>query len=220
MERLAKPNRAPNPSENTARTSSLMPWLASIVIACVVGTRCLQTLAAGQIMPKTASSDPSIRHPPQPALTVQDRKNQWFFAAAVATSIWELAMYAEQLTLHSHAGRVETLHEVYTELMDIDSELALKRQAMADQYALTEALMSHPAVALTPEQTHAFDTYMLDVIALHQTAAIIVDKDAWLKKYYEHLLTLNGMTVFLERFHDVLRSKRSIHKRSDMFSDL
>ena len=129
-------------------------------------------------------------------------------------------MYAEQLTLHSHAGRVETLHEVYTELMDIDSELALKRQAMADQYALTEALTSYPAVALTPEQTHAFDTYMLDVIALHQTAAIIVDKDAWLKKYYEHLLTLNGMTVFLERFHDVLRSKRSIHKRSDMFSDL
>jgi hypothetical protein len=80
--------------------------------------------------------------------------------------------------------------------------------------------MSHPAVVLTPEQTHAFDTYMLDVIALHQTAAIIVDKDAVLKKYYEHLLALNGMTVFLERFHDVLRSKRSIHKRSDMFSDL
>jgi hypothetical protein len=104
-----------------------------MVIALVVGTGCLQALAAGQIMPKTAASDPSTPHPPQPALTVQDRKNQWFFAAAVATSIRELAMYAEQLTLHSHAERVETLHEVYTELMNIDGELALKRQAMADQ---------------------------------------------------------------------------------------
>jgi len=129
-------------------------------------------------------------------------------------------MYAEQLTLHSHAERVETLHEVYIELMDIDGELALKRQAMADQYAITEALMSHPAVALTPEQTHAFDTYMMDVIALHQTAATIVGKDAWLKTYYEHLLTLNGITVFLERFQDFLRSNLSTRERSDMFSGL
>jgi len=214
MERLAKPNRTPNPSENSARTSSLLPWLASLAIVFVVGTGCLQTLAAGQIMPEPAASDPSLRHPPQQDLTVQDRTNQWFFSKAVATSIWELAMYAEQLTLRSHAERVETLHEVYTELMDIEGELALKRQAMADQYAITEALMSHPAVALTPEQTHAFDTYMLDVIALHQTAATVVDKDAWLKTYYEHLLALNGITVFLERFQDFLRSNLSTRERS------
>jgi hypothetical protein len=93
--------------------------------------------------------------------------------------------------------------------MNIEGELALQRQHLADQHAITEALMSHPDDALTADQQRAFDAYMLEVVALHQSAATVVDHDALLKRYYGHLLAINGMTVFLERLQEFLRAKQS-----------
>ena len=207
MDRVYQQRGQPNPCGIPWGTISHMPWLAHVAITFLVGTMYLP-LAVAQTMPEASAGDPSIPNPPQQTQTVQNRKNQWFFAQAVAKSIWELAMYAESLTLHSPPDRVERLHEVYTELIGIESELALKRQEIADQHGITETLMSHRADALTAEQERVFDAYMLDVIALHQSAAIVMDKDALLKRYYEHRLGLDGMTVFLERLQNFLRSKQ------------
>lgn len=116
-------------------------------------------------------------------------------------------MYAEGLTLNSSSDRVETLQEIYAVLIDIEGELALKRRDLADQYGITDALMSHVAHVLTTEQKHAFDTYMQEVITWHQKANTIVEQDALIKSYYGHLLALNGMTAFAEQFQEFLRTK-------------
>jgi hypothetical protein len=172
-----------------------------------VSSAFLQFPTVAQIRPETSAGDPSTHTQAQQALTVQDRKNQWFFAEAVATSLWELAMYAERLTLNGLSDRVETLQQIYTALMNIEGEIALKRKNLANQHGITDALMSHLANVLTDEQKSAFDVYMLEVIALHQDAATMIQQDTFLKSYYEHLLALNGITVFLERFQEFLRSR-------------
>jgi hypothetical protein len=207
MNRMYQQRGKPNPSDIPSGTILRMSWRVRLTLTCLVGALYL-TLAAAHTMLEASASDPSIPKPPQQTLTVQDRKKQWFFAQAVAKSLWELAMYAERLTLHSPADRVDLLHEVYTELIGIESALALKRQDIADQHGITETLMSHPVNALTAEQKRAFDAYMREVIALHQSAEIVVNKDAVLKRYYGHLLARNGMTVFLERLQDFLRAKQ------------
>jgi len=45
------------------------------------------------------------------------------------------------------------------------------------------------------------------VLVWHQKANIIVEKDTLIKSYYGHLLALNGMTAFVERFQEFLRTK-------------
>jgi hypothetical protein len=208
MDRLNKPQGIPNQAARPSGSVFRMARLVYVTIACLVGALSLHALAAAEVTPETAAGKPSIHHQPRQTLTVQDRKDQWFFAEAVAQSLWELAMYAERLTLHSRADRVETLQGIYAALMAIEGELALKRQNLVEQHAMTEALMSHPDDALTADQQRAFDAYMLEIVALHQSAAVVIDQDAFLKKYYGHLLAINGMTVFLERLQEFLRAKQ------------
>jgi hypothetical protein len=208
MDRLSKRYGKLTPFDMPSGTVFRMPWLLRVSSALLIGAVCLQSLATAQTTPKAATDSPSIHNQPQQALTVQERKNQWFFAESVATSMWELAMYAERLTLHSRADRVETLQSIYTALIDIESELALKRQHLAEQHGITEALLSHPGDVLTADQKRAFDAYMLEVIALHQSATTVIDKDDFLKSYYGHLLAINGMTVFMDRLQAFLRAKQ------------
>lgn len=208
MDRLRKHYGKLTPFDMPSGTVFCVPWLLRVSIALLLGAVCLQSLAAAQATPKPAADSPSIRNQPQRALTVQERKNQWFFAKSVATSMWELAMYAERLTLHRRTDRVETLQSIYMALIDIESELALNRQHLAGQHAIMDTLLSHPGNVLTADQKRAFDAYMLEVIALHQSATTVIDKDAFLKRYYGHLLAINGMTVFMDRLQAFLRAKQ------------
>jgi hypothetical protein len=207
METLINHNGQQTPSNMSSAAICRIPWLVCSILSFLVSIAFLQFPTVAQIRPETSAGDPSTHTQSQQALTVQDRKNQWFFAEAVATSLWELAMYAERLTLNGLSDRVETLQQIYTALMNIEGEIALKRKNLANQHGITDALMSHLANVLTDEQKSAFDVYMLEVIALHQDAATMIQQDTFLKSYYEHLLALNGITVFLERFQEFLRSR-------------
>jgi hypothetical protein len=207
METLINHNGQQTPSNMSSAAICRIPWLVCSILSFLVSIAFLQFPTVAQIRPEISAGDPSTHTQSQQALTVQDRKNQWFFAEAVATSLWELAMYAERLTLNGLSDRVETLQQIYTALMNIEGEIALKRKNLANQHGITDALMSHLANVLTDEQKSAFDVYMIEVIALHQDAATMIQQDTFLKSYYEHLLALNGMTVFLERFQEFLRSR-------------
>jgi hypothetical protein len=207
MGMLSKQSSKLNPFDKFFGTISLIPWLLRITLLCLVSTMCLQLHSAATGISTPPADHPSRHNLDQRSLTVKDVKNQWFFADAVATSIWELAMYAEQLTLNSRPERVETLLGIYPSLIEIESELALMRQNLADHHGITDTLMSHSSHALTAAQQSAFDTYMLEVITWHQKAATIIEQDTFLKTYYDHLLAINGITVFLERFQDVIRSQ-------------
>jgi hypothetical protein len=207
MDTLINHNGQQTPSNISFAAICRIPWLVCSILSFLVSIAFLQFPTVAQIRPEISAGDPSTHTQAQQALTVQDRKNQWFFAEAVATSLWELAMYTERLTLNGLSDRVETLQQIYTALMNIEGELALKRKNLANQHGITDALMSHLANVLTDEQKSAFDVYMLEVIALHQDAATMIQQDTFLKSYYEHLLALNGITVFLERFQEFLRSR-------------
>ena len=171
-----------------------------------VGIACLcQLLNTAQATPKISDDKPSMRHETQPTMAVRDRKNQWFFAKAVAQSIWDLAMYAERLTLQNPSERVEILQQLYAGLMDIEGELALKCRDLANQHGITDTLMSHAEPLMTVEQKSVFDAYIKEAIAWHQRANALVEKDDFLKSYYGHLLTFNGMSTFVEQLQEFLR---------------
>ena len=181
--------------------------LRGATLALVGVVSLCQPLSPAQATPNISSGKPSIQHETQPTLAARDRKNQWFFAKAVAQSMWELAMYAERLTLQSPSERVEVLQQLYAGLMDIEGELALKRRDLADQHGITDALMSHAELLMTTEQKRAFDVYIKEAIAWHQRANSLVEQDNFIKSYYGHLLTLNGMSTFVEQLQDFLRSQ-------------
>lgn len=183
--------------------------------ALLFATAGSQICCSPHMVGETSASDQVMQSQGQQALNVHDRRNQWFFAEAVAKSMWELAMYAENLTLDNPAERVQQLHEVYITLIGVEGDLAFKRNKIAEEHAITDELMSHSASALTSEQEQAFEAYLSDVIALHRRAHEIVERDAFLRTHYERLLTVNGMTVFWERLHDLLRSKQPQREPGD-----
>jgi hypothetical protein len=207
MDALINYNDRSNPPDasfgSLSRTSQLMFEVLAFLLLTLSFPYLTEATTTLQVSDRTSSSS----EPTQQSLSIQDRKNQWFFAEAIAKSLWELATYAEKLTSSSRSDRVETLQQIYTALMNIEGEIALKRKNLANQHGITDALMSHLANVLTDEQKSAFDVYMLEVIALHQDAATMIQQDTFLKSYYEHLLALNGITVFLERFQEFLRSR-------------
>lgn len=207
MGMLSKQCSKPNPSNKLSGAISRFSWLLHITLACLVSTTYLQSPAAATSIPKPSVDEPSRHSQNQGVPTVQGRQNQWFFAEAVAKSIGEVAMFAERLTLNSRSERVETLLGIYSSLIDIESELALMRRDLANHHGIKDTLMSHSSHALTTEQKSALDAYMLEVITWHKKAATIIEQDTFLKNYYDHLLALNGITVFFERFQDFLRSQ-------------
>ena len=115
-------------------------------------------------------------------------------------------MFAERSTLNGPSERVEALHDIYSSLLDIESELTLMRRDLTNRHGVTDTLMSHPSHALSAGQKSALDAYMLEIVTWHKKAATVIERDVLLKNYYERLLAINGATVFLERFQDFLRS--------------
>ena len=172
------------------------------VSTLLVGMVNLEVVSAGQNTQYELTANLLKQRKHNQKLDILDKKNQWFFSNATAKSIWEIALYAEKISLSAEPNRVEELNNMYTSLIDIESDISIKRKEISENYGITDDLMLKPNLKLTPEQQIRFDTYMNEVRVLHKKAVEIISEDELLKAVFDQIATFNGLAVFWDRFEE------------------